>query len=293
MTTPGAVACRLCEGPAGVVAHKTSAFSGRDYVLRRCSACRFVFVANPWLDYGNIYDEQYYGGSGADPSVDYLYEVAHFQTTIRQHEWRGVASVVGSLVALGPSVRWLDYGCGLGGLVRFLRSNGLADAFGFEQGWGASKLEDLSVPHISDSSLASNEASFDVVTAIEVIEHLADPLEGLRTIRSLLRPGGLLFMTTGNASPWQDRLTAWRYMVPDVHVSFFEPHNLALALTRAGFSVSFPGFVDGWSNIMRYKLLKAMRRKRTSTLDNIVPWDTLAKNMDRRLHLSAHPVGWA
>ena len=56
------------------------------------------------------------------------------------------------------------------------------------------------------------QGSFDVVTAIEVIEHVLDPVAELRRIRALLRPGGLLFLTTGNAKPYSKRLLTWGYL---------------------------------------------------------------------------------
>ena len=50
---------------------------------------------------------------------------------------------------------------------------------------------------------------------------------------------GLLFLTTRNAAPFRKRLSSWRYVVPDVHVSFFEPTTLAVALEVAGFIMNF------------------------------------------------------
>ena len=63
------------------------------------------------------------------------------------------------------------------------------------------------------------------MTAIEVLEHTLDPLAELRRIRALLRPGGLLLLTTGNAAPFASRLTQWPYVIPEIHVSFFEPDD--------------------------------------------------------------------
>jgi len=68
----------------------------------------------------------------------------------------------------------------------------------------------------------------------EVVEHLADPVAELKRIHSLLRPGGLFFLTTGNAAMQRRRFLKWPYIVPEIHVSYFEPRTLARALERAG-----------------------------------------------------------
>ena len=87
-----------------------------------------------------------------------------------------------------------------------------------------------------------------MVTAIEVIEHTLDPLAELRTIRGLLRPGGLLFLTTGNAAPFASDLLRWSYIVPEIHVSFFEPDTLERALVKCGFR---PGDVPAAGRLRR------------------------------------------
>ncbi len=50
-------------------------------------------------------------------------------------------------------------------------------------------------------------ASYDLVVALEIIEHLENPWSFLREIRKLLRPGGLLVLSTPNVDSRIDRLT--------------------------------------------------------------------------------------
>jgi cyclopropane fatty-acyl-phospholipid synthase-like methyltransferase len=80
-----------------------------------------VFVANPWTDYAKNYDEGYYRGGGADPWIDYVYELEHPEATVRQYEWRGIQRLVDHLCPLTAETQWLDFGCGNGGLVRYVR----------------------------------------------------------------------------------------------------------------------------------------------------------------------------
>ncbi|WP_411838428.1 bifunctional 2-polyprenyl-6-hydroxyphenol methylase/3-demethylubiquinol 3-O-methyltransferase UbiG [Paracoccus sp. ME4] len=47
-------------------------------------------------------------------------------------------------------------------------------------------------------ALLTTEARFDVVLALEIVEHVADPASFVATCRELLKPGGLLILTTLN-----------------------------------------------------------------------------------------------
>ena len=50
----------------------------------------------------------------------------------------------------------------------------------------------------SAEELAAEGATFPVVTALEVIEHVADPAAFMRLLGRLAEPGGLLFVSTLN-----------------------------------------------------------------------------------------------
>src|SRR5688500_17949105 len=93
--------------------------------------------------------------------------------------------------AAGPR-RLLDVGCGTGAnlelLARYGEASGVdvsAEALAFCRARGLTRVhlgaaERLPVP----------DASVDVVTALDVVEHLDDDRAGLREMRRVLRPGG-------------------------------------------------------------------------------------------------------
>jgi 2-polyprenyl-3-methyl-5-hydroxy-6-metoxy-1,4-benzoquinol methylase len=107
-----------------------------------------------------------------------------------------------------PGIRAVDLGSGPGAMASRLHSLGCdvlavdRDANGFE---GA-------VPHRSvdfnqrDFALQIGESQFDLVTAIEVIEHLESPICFLRNIGRLLAPGGVAVLTTPNVDSLPARL---------------------------------------------------------------------------------------
>jgi 2-polyprenyl-3-methyl-5-hydroxy-6-metoxy-1,4-benzoquinol methylase len=287
------VGCRICGAETVEVGSKTGTFHPVPFHLRHCLTCRFSFVSNPWTDYEKIYSAEYYAGKGADPLVDYEFELDHPDQTVRLYEWRGILNVVESLTTVAPETNWLDFGCGNGGLVRYCLAQKKCRIVGFEDGWIRDKAAGLGIPYIGSDRLDAMSGTFDVVTAIEVLEHVEDPLEVLKRLRRLLKPGGLLFCTTGNARPFRDRLLSWRYVRPEIHISFFEPETLARAMTLSGFRPQFTGYMGGFTDIIRFKVLKNLGVRRRSLVGRAVPWSVLARLIDRRLRVMAHPVGWA
>jgi SAM-dependent methyltransferase len=284
--------CPICGGrrleSAGSAAGQ---FAKRSFSLAHCLDCRFSFVTDPWTEYEAIYSEAYYHGRGADPHVDYVFELEHPETTVRSYEWRGLLRAVRSLAPVGARTRWLDFGCGNGGLVRWAREHGVDNVVGHETGWIASRAQARGIPMLSAADLARESSTFDLITAIEVLEHVVDPIDVLRQIAQLLKPGGVLFLTTGNANPYRNRLPEWRYVIPEIHVSFFEPQTLGLAMQTAGLNPVYPGFVDGFDQIIRFKILKALGVRRRAFWEQAVPWPLVSRLVDSRLALSAHPAG--
>lgn len=283
--------CRICSGPTVAVGSLRGNFKKQEFHLRRCPACGFTFVANPWTDYAEIYSQDYYRGKGADPLVDYQYELEHPDRTIRLYEWRGVATAVSSLSPISQQSCWLDFGCGNGGLVRYCRERFGCRVIGFEEGAIAQTAARYGIPIATEAGLDEFAGRCDVVTAIEVLEHTLDPAATLRRIRRLLRPGGIFFYTTGNAAPFSRRFTEWRYVTPEIHISYFEPETLRRALISAGFVPEFHGRLPGFADIMRFKILKNLGLHRRSLLERAAPWPLLARIAEARVRLFEHPVG--
>ena len=67
-------------------------------------------------------------------------------------------------------------------------------------------VANFSVDLNRDYSGAFGQTGYDLVLAIEVLEHLENPWHFLREVRKLLTPGGILILTTPNVDSTLDRL---------------------------------------------------------------------------------------
>lgn len=93
------------------------------------------------------------------------------------------------------------------------------------------------------------DESFDAVTCLEVIEHDFQPERTLAEVRRVLRPGGVLCVSTPNVAYWRRRLDlallgrwnpfgyslAVREPWGDPHIRFFTPAALRRLLAKRGF----------------------------------------------------------
>lgn len=80
-----------------------------------------------------------------------------------------------------------------------------------------------------------DEPRFDLVTCLDVIEHVRDPVGLLRHLRDQLAPGGLAVVSTPDVESWPRRLLGRRWWhFRTAHVGFFPTSALDEALRRAG-----------------------------------------------------------
>lgn len=165
--------------------------------------------------------------------------LAHFEEWYWWH--RGRKAVVQRLLERHspPAARILDVGCGTGATTLALRRFGTVVGMDL----GARALEvarerGIAVARASAARLPALPEAFDLVVALDVLEHLEDDVAAAREMRAALRPGGLLLAT----------VPAWPFLWSGHdealgHRRRYRRRQLLAALERAGFEVVLCSYV--------------------------------------------------
>jgi cyclopropane fatty-acyl-phospholipid synthase-like methyltransferase len=241
-----------------------SDLSWQPYSMHRakdfCLDCSFQFV-RPVIDPASLYTADYYRGRGADPIVDYEAEFRNPFHTPRFFEFNNLLQIVRGLKVQENSqpLQWLDYGCGNGALLRFLaeQKDLSVHAAGFDESAVSRQLKDQGFDFYDRNELRMlPPGSFDVITCIEVIEHTLEPKEVVTEISRLLKPRGLLLLTTGNMHSPVARMRGFKfsYCVPEVHISLFNPRLLETVYRACGLEPRY----FRYSGVIRFKALNSL-----------------------------------
>ncbi len=213
-------ACPACGGTASRAAGSKSG-----YTLRTCRECGTLFAdlaASPPTDPTGLYTDAY----GAEEPVPPLV-VASLERLVATAE------------AFRSTGRWLDVGFGQGDLLDVAARRGWS-CYGTEVARPALDRARRRGFTVADDALADARfpaGGFDVVTMIELLEHVPEPRRFLAAAAALLRPGGLLYATTPNASSLNRRALGlgWSAVVPPEHLTLWTARGLRRALAAAGF----------------------------------------------------------
>jgi SAM-dependent methyltransferase len=110
---------------------------------------------------------------------------------------------------------------------------------------------------------------YEVVVAMDVIEHISDPVAILRTLREVVAPGASMYAAFPNRKSWRGLLHKgrWRMVRPLGHLHFFSAKSAGLMFEAAGFSIT--------------------KLRTTDLLDRADVW-----GVKRRLAYLAQSLGW-
>lgn len=226
---------RLAIGPAGDMM----------FGIRKCPACQIVF-AFPFLSYEEVrkfYPEYYFWKEdyksqskliGLLKKIDGLYFKFLYNRDVKN-----LTKFIGN----NKSMKLLDIGCGDGIRLEFLKKNGFLQCSGVEflenEARYAREVKKLDVINAAFNEFDGKENDFDVVTLYNVFEHFNNPIESLKKMGKILKPGGWLVMEIPNFNSWQMKLFKAEWVDFDVprHYFFYTEKTMREILTKNGFQI--------------------------------------------------------
>ena len=177
------------------------------------------------------FNEQYYQENGQDSDRVALW---FYERVVRR--------------LAAPGAEALDYGCGSGFFVRRLRRHFKASGFDV-----SSEARRLTLEHAGDVRVYGAvedvpPTSFDLVTALHVLEHIPDPSVALDGIYQWLRPGGALFVVVPDPDGWGHRLkkSDWFAYRDPTHCSLLPAGDWLSRIEKSGFEILKVGTDGLW-----------------------------------------------
>ncbi|MBA7479590.1 Ubiquinone biosynthesis O-methyltransferase, mitochondrial [subsurface metagenome] len=152
---------------------------------------------------------------------------------------------------------YIDVGCGEG---RWLQEHGGPKVIGIDVNLKYLKIAREKAKNGTNFVLCDGhhlpfkDSFFDTAICIEVLEHLVDPVHALAEINRVLKPGGLLGVSTPNIAFFALRLALllghftdlYDYDLPPQHLRFYTFNSLKWLLNQAGFEIVKKGKCSLW-----------------------------------------------
>src|SRR5438094_225977 len=225
------------------------------YGVAQCDWCASLFV-NPAPSLAALTD--YYNNSECNKLLHAIYRKRTNKPGDFINDHR-VVTVMGCLKQAGDpgDIRVLEIGCGSGSFLSKLRAaieSGSTPALSVQEYCGIdidadaiARGEDpgLKLIHSSVEEFARIQSgSYDIVLCFELIEHLIDPSQFMQDSRRLLKPDGLMVLTTPNetglemvASDYNSYRLLAHSIFPPMHLNAFSTANITHFALRNEFAV--------------------------------------------------------
>lgn len=254
-------ACFICDNVEKV--NYYARVDLHDYV--RCSGCGLIYV-DDIQPTGKLY-HAYDGGllkawrrKVVAPFRGFT-QVRNFDKSMARAN--GIFDFVASLYTKPQAnPTWLDIGCNKG----FLLAAAAAHEWNV---YGAELVPELMVPfqrkfkqfatnifsqRFIDVQTQFYDNTFDVISAIDVIEHFEEPRRDVSSIYRILKPGGLFVAQTPDSAASQAREAKerWGALKPLEHLHIFNATNLEIFAKQLGFAAIkfFPPFEEADGNLV-------------------------------------------
>lgn len=194
----------------------------------------------------------------SDAQIQALYSDYYPRRSMRPEDYRTEVERSGFSAwlegARASAFRWvprdvkvLDIGCGFGQALGYHADRG-CEVWGVESDENVRVIAELQGFNLRIGVFRPEDFPqeyFDVVTMDQVIEHARDPVSTLAGVRKVMKPGGMVIVSTPNAAGWGASVFGGRWINwhAPYHLHFFTRRSMRIAASRAGLEVEPLGTV--------------------------------------------------
>lgn len=219
--------CSICLTPTKLIGETVDYFLRSSTQVHYCEQCDLKFV--PVSSFTTeIYDELY-----SSAELGYHHDVTKDNLSLEELIQKDInfAAVFDSLEY--DSLDILEIGCGYGFLTNALKRLGHR-VKGIDVSCRAIEYaRKMYGEHFEQKEITTIDGLFDLIIAIEVIEHIRDPYECIKKCAKLLKQGGKLIITTPNKDYYK-KSAVWVTNPPPVHLYWFGKKAMEIMAKRAG-----------------------------------------------------------
>lgn len=183
------------------------------YKIGKCKRCNFQYVINPYTqkEYSQITDSRKMGRLALQQAM--TQETQYIWKILDKTYW-GKMEKKGNL---------LDIGCNIGNLLSYARKQGWkvqGVEISKEMVKYCNKEKELNV--VSDIEKVTN--NFSIITLIDVLEHLINPLKILRTLITYMDTKGIMVISVP--------ITPVGWYLNNTHINYFTAETLIKFLSK-------------------------------------------------------------
>jgi SAM-dependent methyltransferase len=151
----------------------------------------------------------------------------------------------------------LDFGCGKGYFLYFLKKLGYRKIFGVETSISrAAFSRELTGMEISSDIYTGGQimqSRFDFISLIHVLEHIENPFDFLDIfIDQAIEIDGVVFIEVPNVDSFASKIASktWAHFTPHFHVNHFTPRSFMNYCSTKGYKYDFVGTFSFYNSAM-------------------------------------------
>lgn len=238
--------------------------------IHRCRKCKLLWgnkITQNEID--SFYGKKYFRNKTIIGYKDYLADENNHRTNAKR-----MIKAANKFIDIDEA-RILDVGCAFGFLLDEASKKG-CDCYGVELskyafGYATNTLG-LKVFNGEVTNCDFENDFFDIIFLLDTIEHFINPKDVLTKIRKLLKPNGLLILSTINTKG----IFRLYSLKPPEHIFYFNHLNLTILLKNLGYEI-----LSIKNNFLRYKLYDLFYR--IGKFSSVSLFSLIAKKLEKNL----------